>query len=83
MSRTHEVEGALKKVLEETDSVMTAISNTNNSFHQLANTQFIENRTYQDDADVARDEPDKQEKVRQLTLLSLDIVQNILYLICS
>lgn len=62
VSRTHEVEGALKKVLEETDSVMTAISNTNNSFHQLANTQFIENRTYQDDADVARDEPDKQEK---------------------
>ncbi|XP_047498184.1 WASH complex subunit 2-like [Penaeus chinensis] len=63
VSRTHEVEGALKKVLDETDSVMTAISNTNNSFHQLANTQFIENRTYQDDADVARDEPDKQEKV--------------------
>ncbi|XP_063604259.1 WASH complex subunit 2C-like [Penaeus indicus] len=62
VSRTHEVEGALKKVLDETDSVLTAISNTNNSFHQLANTQFIENRTYQDDADVARDEPDKQEK---------------------
>lgn len=63
MSRTNDVEGALKKVLEDTDRVMTAISNTNNAFHMLANTQFIENRTYQDDADVVREKPDAVEKV--------------------
>nr|XP_053657544.1 WASH complex subunit 2-like [Cherax quadricarinatus] len=49
VSRTHEVEGALKRVLEESDRVFTTISNTNNAFHMLANTQFIENRTYQDE----------------------------------
>ncbi|XP_068215462.1 WASH complex subunit 2 isoform X2 [Palaemon carinicauda] len=54
VSRTHEVEGMLQKVLEETDRVSATIINTSNSFHMLANTQFIENRTYQDDADVAK-----------------------------
>ncbi|XP_042212891.1 WASH complex subunit 2-like isoform X1 [Homarus americanus] len=62
VSRTHEVEGALEKVLEETDRVMTVISNTNNAFHMLANTQFIENRTYQDDADVVREKTQPKEK---------------------
>ncbi|XP_045582280.2 WASH complex subunit 2 isoform X1 [Procambarus clarkii] len=60
--RTHEVEGTLKKVLEETDRVMTTISNTNNAFHMLANTQFIENRTYQDDADLVKEKSNMVEK---------------------
>ncbi|KAK7076086.1 hypothetical protein SK128_006483 [Halocaridina rubra] len=63
VSRTHEVEGMLQKVLEETDRVSAAIHNTSNSFHMLANTQFIENRTYQDDADVAKNKaPEPQSK---------------------
>ncbi|KAK3877552.1 hypothetical protein Pcinc_017738 [Petrolisthes cinctipes] len=63
VSRTHEVEGALERVVEEADRVLTSISNTNNAFHMLANTQFIENRTYQDDADVAnREKPEPKEK---------------------
>lgn len=58
------MEGALERVVEEADRVLTSISNTNNAFHMLANTQFIENRTYQDDADVAkREKPEPKEKV--------------------
>ena len=49
MARTHEVEGALEKVFEEAERLSVSISNTNNSFLMLANTQFVESRTYQDD----------------------------------
>ncbi|XP_050734382.1 WASH complex subunit 2-like isoform X2 [Eriocheir sinensis] len=62
VSRTHEVEEALERVLEDTDCIVTNIANTNNAFHMLANTQFIENRTYQDDADIAREKQETSEK---------------------
>lgn len=57
------MEEALEKVLEDTDCIVTNIANTNNAFHMLANTQFIENRTYQDDADTAREKQETSEKV--------------------
>lgn len=63
MSRTHEVEETFERVLEDTDRIVTNIANTNNAFHMLANTQFIENRTYQDDADIAREKQASLEKV--------------------
>lgn len=67
MSRTHEVEEALEKVVEDSDRIATNIANINNAFHMLANTQFIENRTYQDDADVAREKQETSEKVCKCT----------------
>lgn len=57
------MEETLERVLEDTDRIVTNIANTNNAFHMLANTQFIENRTYQDDADVAREKQETTEKV--------------------
>ncbi|KAK8753450.1 hypothetical protein OTU49_004503, partial [Cherax quadricarinatus] len=85
VSRTHEVEGALKRVLEESDRVFTTISNTNNAFHMLANTQFIENRTYQDEDVVAAEttpsvpesagsEDDVIERCRQAITDGLELV---------
>ncbi|KAK8390909.1 hypothetical protein O3P69_016932 [Scylla paramamosain] len=62
VARTHEVEGALERSLEDADRLVTTIANTNNAFHMLANTQFIENRTYQDDADLVREKKEVSEK---------------------
>ena len=57
------MEGALERALEDADRLVTTIANTNNAFHMLANTQFIENRTYQDDADIVREKKEVSEKV--------------------
>lgn len=62
VARTHEVEGVLERALGDADRLVTTIANTNNAFHMLANTQFIENRTYQDDADVVREKKEVSEK---------------------
>ena len=66
MARTHEVEGALEKVFEEAERLSVSISNTNNSFLMLANTQFVESRTYQDDDE--NQNVDKKENKEEVSL---------------
>ncbi|XP_076066562.1 uncharacterized protein LOC143039962 isoform X2 [Oratosquilla oratoria] len=62
ISRTHEVEAALKKVVQDSETLGIGIANTNNAFHMLANSQFIENRTYQDDVHIPQPQDEQLPK---------------------
>ncbi|XP_034247704.1 WASH complex subunit 2 isoform X2 [Thrips palmi] len=49
LARTHTTEKALDTLVEETSTLTSDVNTTNNKFLCLANTQFVENRVYDDD----------------------------------
>lgn len=49
VAHTHTTEKALDTLAEEISTLTSDINTTNNKFLCLANTQFVENRVYEDD----------------------------------
>lgn len=49
LSRTHATEVALDKLMEDMKTTSINVQNVTNTFLSLANTQFVENRVYDDD----------------------------------
>ena len=56
MNRTKEIENAVDNLVDDTVNIEVKLNNTVNQFLMLANTQFIENRVYEENI-----EDDKQE----------------------
>ncbi|KAK7793909.1 hypothetical protein R5R35_011843 [Gryllus longicercus] len=49
LAKTHATEVALDKLVEDLKTTSTSVQNATNTFLFLANTQFVENRVYDDD----------------------------------
>ncbi|XP_014781210.1 WASH complex subunit 2 isoform X1 [Octopus bimaculoides] len=49
LSKTHEIENQVNKLVNETKSTGVKVNNVFNDFIMLANSQFVENRVYDDD----------------------------------
>ncbi|XP_066991441.2 WASH complex subunit 2 [Anabrus simplex] len=78
LQRTHSTEVSLNKLIEELKTTSTEISNVTNSFLALANTQFVENRVYDDDENENSSEDKKEEeKIRPKAQQEAEVVARI------
>lgn len=58
LTHTHATEKSLDTLAEEISTLTSDVNTTNNKFLCLANTQFVENRVYDDDdKETPQDEP--------------------------
>ncbi|XP_067123096.1 WASH complex subunit 2-like isoform X3 [Centruroides vittatus] len=64
ISKTHEMEKTVDQLIHETKVTSSKINNAINDFHMLSNTQFIENRVYDDEI---QPEPETQQKQEEQT----------------
>jgi WASH complex subunit FAM21 len=65
LAQTHATEVALDSLMEQLRATSTDVSNVTNQFLCLSNTQFLENRVYDDDEKEMPPEEKKEEaKVR-------------------
>ncbi|CAI5774183.1 Hypothetical predicted protein [Podarcis lilfordi] len=70
ISRTHEIKKQMDRLIHETKSVDCRLHNVFNGFLMLSNTQFIENRVYDDEVEETISKPEvsdrpEQEKTRE------------------
>ncbi|KAJ9595725.1 hypothetical protein L9F63_013088, partial [Diploptera punctata] len=62
LARAHTTEVALDSLMEELRATSTSVNNVTNQFLCLANTQFVENRVYDDDEKETPPEEKKEEE---------------------
>lgn len=68
LTRTHATEKALDSLVEEVNTLTAEANTTNNKFLCLANTQFVENRVYDDDdKETPHDEQVTEKKTKEET----------------
>ncbi|KAK3928446.1 WASH complex subunit 2 [Frankliniella fusca] len=90
LARTHTTEKSLDVLNEEINTLTSELNNTNNKFLCLANTQFVENRVYDDDdketpqAESAPEKKSKEEteakmlqKVREALSMSVAVLDTM------
>ncbi|PSN44867.1 WASH complex subunit 2 [Blattella germanica] len=78
LAQTHATEVALDSLMEQLRATSTDVSNVTNQFLCLANTQFVENRVYDDDEKETPPEEKKEEEKVSIILFSFC---EILYII--
>ncbi|XP_026277014.2 WASH complex subunit 2 isoform X1 [Frankliniella occidentalis] len=90
LARTHTTEKSLDLLNEEINTLTSELNNTNNKFLCLANTQFVENRVYDDDdketpqTEAAPEKKSKEEteakmlqKVREALSMSVAVLDTM------
>ncbi|XP_052260277.1 WASH complex subunit 2-like [Dreissena polymorpha] len=70
ISRTHEIEKEVENLVHDSKLTTVRVNNVFNEFMMLANTQFVENRVYEDESDQVETQPEEkkqesQEKTRE------------------
>nr|XP_008115938.1 PREDICTED: WASH complex subunit FAM21C [Anolis carolinensis] len=80
ISRTHEIKKQLDRLIHETKSTDCRLHNVFNGFLMLSNTQFIENRVYDDEVEepIPRNEQgDKPEQEKTREQKEIDLIPKI------
>ncbi|ESO83145.1 hypothetical protein LOTGIDRAFT_133932 [Lottia gigantea] len=67
ISRTHEIEKSVEGLVHEAKLTDVRVNNVFNGFMMLANTQFVENRVYDEDVNAMEKKQDEQKKDQEKT----------------
>uniref|UniRef100_A0A2K5ZUV2 FAM21/CAPZIP domain-containing protein n=1 Tax=Mandrillus leucophaeus TaxID=9568 RepID=A0A2K5ZUV2_MANLE len=79
ISRTHEIKKQVDGLIRETKATDCRLHNVFNDFLMLSNTQFIENRVYDEEVEepVLKAEAEKTEQLKHLIVYSFHDVQDL------
>ncbi|XP_075420278.1 WASH complex subunit 2-like [Tenrec ecaudatus] len=79
ISRTHEIKKQMDGLIRETKATDCRLHNVFNDFLMLSNTQFIENRVYDEEVEepVLKNEPEKNEQEKTREQKEVDLIPKV------